>query len=240
MNHNEQKFIKNHALTAERSEIAKYMSSVYLWMTLGIFLTGIVAAFFASTPALINAIVTNKILFYGLIIAEFGLVIFISARIEKINSLTATGLFLLYSAINGATLSIIFLIYTSSSIASTFFITAIGFAGLSATGYITKKDLGPVGSFCSMGLWGLIGFSILSIFFPSMMGPATSKIFGLVGIIVFAGLTAYDTQAIKQMAPLGANGEIQQKSAIMGSLKLYLDFINLFLFMLRFMGNSRD
>lgn len=219
--------------------ISQWMSKVYLWMTGGILLTGTVAYWISNSQELLFTLATNRILFYGLIIAEFALVIWMSAGIQKMSSSMATGLFLLYAAINGATLSVISLIYTAESIQSAFFTTTFAFGGLSAFGYFTKKDLGPVGSFCTMGLFGLVGFGILSFFFPSMMGTTASKIFGLVGIIVFAGLTAYDTQRIKMMAPTG-RGEDVQKGAIMGALKLYLDFINLFLFILRMSGNRRN
>jgi FtsH-binding integral membrane protein len=219
--------------------ISQYMSKVYLWMTIGIMLTGFVAYYISNDQNLMYAIITNKILFYGMIFAEFGLVIWLSAGINKMNSMMATGMFLFYAALNGATLSIFSMIYTAESIQSAFFTSAASFAGLSAFGYVTKKDLGPVGSFCTMGLFGLVGFSILSIFFPSMMGTMTSQIYGLVGIVVFAGLTAYDTQMIKNMAPTSSGTENISKSAIMGALKLYLDFINLFLFILRMSGDRR-
>ncbi|WPU67019.1 Bax inhibitor-1/YccA family protein [Peredibacter starrii] len=219
--------------------VSQYMSKVYLWMTMGILLTGFVAYGVSTSEEILTMILTNKILFYGLIIAEFALVIFLSAGINKMNSLTATAMFLLYAAINGATLSIFSLIYTSESIQSAFFTTTVAFAGLSAFGFVTKRDLGPVGSFCTMGLFGLVGFGLLSIFFPSMMGTTASKIYGLVGIIVFAGLTAYDTQAIKNMAPSARDSEQFQKGAVLGALKLYLDFINLFLFILRMSGDRR-
>lgn len=219
--------------------VSQYMSKVYLWMTLGILLTGFVAYGVSTSEEILSMIVTNKFLFYGLMIAEFGLVILLSAGINKMNSLTATAMFLLYAAINGATLSVFSLIYTSESIQSAFFTTTVAFAGLSAFGFVTKRDLGPVGSFCSMGLFGLVGFGLLSIFFPSLMGTTASKIYGLVGIIVFAGLTAYDTQAIKNMAPSERDSENFQKGAVLGALKLYLDFINLFLFILRMTGSRR-
>lgn len=219
--------------------VSQYMSKVYMWMTLGILLTGFVAYAVATNEEILYTIATNKILFYGMIIAEFGLVIWLSAGINKMNSMMATCMFMLYAALNGATLSIFSLIYTAESIQSAFFTTAFAFGGLSAFGFFTKRDLGPVGSFCSMGLFGLIGFAILSIFFPSMMGTTGSQIYGLVGIVVFAGLTAYDTQVIKNMAPTSQHPENFQKGAIMGALKLYLDFINLFLFILRMSGDRR-
>lgn len=219
--------------------VGQYMSKVYMWMTIGILLTGLVAYSFASDPNLVFTVASNKILYWGLFIAQIGLVMWLSAGINKMNSMMATCLFLVYASLTGVTLSVISLVYTSESIASAFFTTAAGFAGLSAYGFFTKRDLGPVGNFCQMGLWGLVGFSILSIFFPSMMGSTASKVYGLVGIVVFAGLTAYDTQVIKSMALTARNSEEQSKGAILGALKLYLDFINLFLFILRFSGDRR-
>lgn len=218
--------------------LSQYMSKVYMWMTIGILLTGTVAFSVANNPDVLYAIVSNKILFYGMMIAEVGLVIWLSAGINKMTPMTATAMFLLYAALNGATLSVFSMIYTQESIQSAFFTTTFAFGGLSAFGYITKRDLGPVGSFCTMGLFGLFGFAILSIFFPSMMGGMAGQIYGLVGIVVFAGLTAYDTQVIKNMAPVGT-GDHVARGAIMGALKLYLDFINLFLFILRMSGRRK-
>jgi len=219
--------------------VGQYMSKVYMWMTAGILLTGMVAMGFASDLELVYAVASNKILYWGLFIAQIGLVMWLSAGINKMNSLMATCLFLIYASLTGVTLSVISLVYTQESIASAFFTTAAGFAGLSAYGFFTKRDLGPVGNFCQMGLWGLVGFSILSIFFPSMMGSTASKVYGLVGIVVFAGLTAYDTQTIKSMALQARSAEEHNKGAILGALKLYLDFINLFLFLLRMSGDRR-
>jgi FtsH-binding integral membrane protein len=224
---------------AQSLVVGQYMSKVYMWMTMGILLTGLVAFGFASDPELVFTVASNKILYWGLFIAQIGLVMWLSAGINKMNSMMATCLFLVYASLTGVTLSVISLVYTSESIASAFFTTAAGFAGLSAYGFFTKRDLGPVGNFCQMGLWGLVGFSILSIFFPSMMGSTASKVYGLVGIVVFAGLTAYDTQAIKAMALQARSSEEQSKGAILGALKLYLDFINLFLFILRMQGDRR-
>jgi len=219
--------------------ISQYMSKVYMWMTLGILVTAAVAAYVSTNEQILMTIVQNKILFYGLIFAEFGLVIWLSAGINRMSALTATSMFIFYAAINGATLSIFSLIYTAASIQSAFFTSTAAFAGLSAFGYFTKRDLGPVGSFCTMGVFGLVGFGLLSMFFPSMMSSTASKVYGLVGILVFAGLTAYDTQKIKNMAPSERDGESYQKGAIMGALKLYLDFVNLFLFILRMSGDRR-
>ncbi|MBA2404363.1 MAG: Bax inhibitor-1/YccA family protein [Bdellovibrionales bacterium] len=219
--------------------VGQYMSKVYMWMTIGILLTGMVAMGFASDPNLVFTVASNKILYWGLFIAQIGLVLWLSAGINKMNSMMATCLFLVYASLTGVTLSVISLVYTQESIASAFFTTAAGFAGLSAYGFFTKRDLGPVGNFCQMGLWGLVGFSILSMFFPSMMGTTASKVYGLIGIVVFAGLTAYDTQAIKAMAVHSRSAEEHHKGAILGALKLYLDFINLFLFILRMSGDRR-
>ena len=219
--------------------VGQYMSKVYMWMTVGILLTGLVATAFASDAELVFTVASNKILYWGLFIAQIGLVMWLSAGINKMNAMMATCLFLIYASLTGVTLSVISLVYTQESIASAFFTTAAGFAGLSAYGFFTKRDRGPVGNFCQMGLWGLVGFSILSIFFPSMMGTTASKVYGLVGIVVFAGLTAYDTQAIKSMALQARTAEEQSKGAILGALKLYLDFINLFLFILRMQGDRR-
>lgn len=213
--------------------VTEYMSRVYLWMTLGILLTGLVAWGVGNNQELMYALVTNRILFFGLIIAEFALVIWLSARINKMSFSMASSMFMVYAGLNGVTLSVFSMIYTAESVQTAFFTTTAAFAGLSGFGYVTKRDLGPVGSFCTMGLFGLVGFAILSIFFPSMMGTNASKIYGIAGIVIFAGLTAYDTQRIKSMAHGHSNG------AILGALKLYLDFINLFLFVLRMMGRRR-
>ena len=223
------------------AENARFMTKVYTWMTFGIFLTAIIAYYVASTPSLIMAVVTNKVLFYGLIIAQLGAVFGLSAFINKISAMAATFIYLLYASLTGITLSTIFLAYTASSIQGAFFVTAFSFAGLSLFGYVTKKDLGPLGTFVHMGLWGLIGFSIMSWIFPSLMGPVSSRVFSIVGVIVFAGLTAYDTQKIKQMNIIGNEGtEEDKKETILGALTLYLDFINLFLMILRLMGGRRD
>lgn len=221
-------------------ETARFMSGVYRWMTMGILLTAIISYYIGNSRQLVETILMNKILFYGLMIGEIGLVIFISARIQKLKAMTATLLYLLYSALNGVTLAVIFLIYTQESIFSVFLTTAIAFGGLSAFGYLTKKDLGPIGTFCTMGLWGLVGFGLLSFIFPSLMGARTSWVYNIVGLIVFSGLTAYDTQKIKSMGrDLREGSEEGQKMTIIGALKLYLDFINLFLFLLRLMGGKR-
>jgi FtsH-binding integral membrane protein len=222
------------------AENARFMSRVYGWMTGGLCLTGAVAWNVAGNPALVQTIFGNRLLFWGLIIAQLGAVAVLSGLINKISGLTATVIYFLYAGLTGLTLSSIFLLYTGSSIAQVFGVTAFGFAGLSGFGYVTKRDLGPVGSFCMMGLFGMVGFALLSMFFPSLMTGGASFVFSIVGIIVFAGLTAYDTQRIKAMnVPGTEDTDAGRKSAIFGALTLYLDFINLFLSLLRLSGRRR-
>ncbi len=219
---------------------ARFMSQVYGWMTGGLCLTGAVAWNVASSPSLVQAIFGNRLLFWILIIAQLGTVFALSGLINRISGLTATVIYFLYAGLTGLTLSSIFLAYTGSSIAGVFGVTAFGFAGLSGVGYMTKRDLGPVGSFCMMGLFGLVGFGLLSMLFPALMSEGASFVFSIVGVIVFAGLTAYDTQKIKAMNDPGNEGtDAGRKTAIFGALTLYLDFINLFLSLLRLTGRRR-
>jgi FtsH-binding integral membrane protein len=209
-------------------------------MTGGLCVTGLVAWNVAGDPALVQTIFGNRLLFWALIIAQLGAVAALSFLINKISGAVATVIYILYAALTGLTLSSIFLLYTGSSIAEVFGVTAFGFAGLSGFGLVTKRDLGPVGSFCMMGLFGLIGYAVLSMFLPSLMGAGGSFVFSIVGIIVFAGLTAYDTQRIKAMNVPGNEGtDAGRKTAIFGALTLYLDFINLFLSLLRLSGRRR-
>ena len=164
----------------------------------------------------------------------------LQAAMKKLGAASATAIYLGYAALVGVTFSVLFLVYTRDSIAHVFLLTAGGFAGLSGFGYVTKRDLGPVGSFCMMGLFGMIGFGLVSIFFPSVMTETASKVYGIVGVVVFAGLTAYDTQKIKAMNMIGNEGTAEDhKEAIYGALRLYLDFINLFLSLLRLFGKRR-
>jgi FtsH-binding integral membrane protein len=223
--------------TQAQVQVNSFIRNVYNWMAIGLGITGFVAYYVAHTPALAQMIFSNQILFFGLIIAELGLVIAISARIQKMQASTATALFVLYSALNGATLSMIFLIYTASSITSTFFICAGTFVACSIYGWTTKRDLTSVGGFMAMGLIGIIIASVVNIFLRS---PAMHMIISYIGVIVFVGLTAYDTQHLKNMAmtqPDGLEAGVVRKGAILGALKLYLDFINLFLMLLRIFGN---
>lgn len=223
-----------------RSETtAGFMTRVYQWMSIGILLTAGVSTYIGTNEQLAMTIATNKPLFWGVIIAQLGVVIGLSALINRMSALMAMGLFLFYSALTGVTFSTIFLIYTQASIQSAFFTTAAGFAGLSAFGFFTKKDLGPIGTFCTMGLFGLVGYSLLAMFFPAMMGGAAGMVYSIIGLLIFAGLTAYDTQKIKLMGQHAASSEERSKYTVLGALTLYLDFINLFMIILRFTGDRR-
>ena len=210
------------------------MRKVYVWMTLALVITGATAYGVATSPGLMMTIATNRLLFWGLIIAEFGLVVAISAAINKLSLTTATLLFILYSVINGATLSFIFAIYTMSSIASVFFITAGTFAVMAVIGYTTKKDLTSMGKILFMALIGIIIATVVNIFLKS---TGVEMIVSYLGVLIFVGLTAYDSQKIKQMLLTAPDaGEGAQKLALLGALSLYLDFVNLFIYLLRIFG----
>ncbi|MCG2754466.1 MAG: Bax inhibitor-1/YccA family protein [Desulfobacteraceae bacterium] len=219
--------------------VNEFIRSVYNWMAIGLGLTGFIAFYVSSSPNLIKLIYGNQLLFFGLIIGELALVFYLSARVQKIQASTATALFILYAALNGATLSIIFLIYTSASITSTFFICAATFVACSIYGMVTKRDLTSLGGFLTMGLIGIIIASVVNMFIRS---SGMNLIISYIGVFVFVGLTAYDTQKLKSMAisqPAGLEAGVVRKGAIMGALALYLDFINLFLMLLRILGNRR-
>ena len=214
------------------------MRKVYLWMTLALVITGFTSYYVASSEALITAIMTNQILFWGLVIGEFALVFGLSAAINKLSLTTATLMFVLYSVINGATLSFIFLVYTYSSITNVFFITAGTFAVMALFGYFTKTDLTSIGKILMMALIGIIIATIVNFFTKS---EGLAVILNYLGVLVFVGLTAYDSQKIKQMLMTAPDaGEGTQKLALLGALSLYLDFINLFLYLLRIFGSRRD
>lgn len=219
------------------AHVNSFILSVYNWMAMGLGLTGIVAYYIAGSQEMLNIIFGNRIVFYGLIIAELGFVFYLSARIQKISSGAATSLFMIYAALNGATMAAIFLLYTRSSIVSTFFICAATFGVCSLYGMVTKRDLTSIGNFMIMGLIGIIIASIVNFFVQS---SAMAMIINYVGVLVFVGLTAYDTQKIKQMAlsqPADLDSGTVRKGAIIGALSLYLDFINMFLFLLRILGD---
>jgi len=216
----------------------EFIRRVYNWMGLGLAATALVALYTSGNPRLLGMIFGNSLVFFGLILAELGLVIWLSAGINRLQFSTASAMFFIYSALNGLTLSVIFLAYTRASIASTFFVTAGTFGAMSFYGYTTKRDLSSWGSFLFMGLIGVILASVVNIFLRS---PGIYWVVTYAGILVFVGLTAYDTNKLKEMALAGfADAESESKSAVMGALALYLDFINLFLMLLRVLGSRRD
>lgn len=210
------------------------MRKVYVWMSLALVITGFTAYYVASNESLLMTIVTNQILFWGLVIAELVLVIALSAAINKLSLTVATFMFVAYSVINGVTLSFIFIVYAMSSIASAFLITAGTFAAMALFGYFTKTDLTSMGKILMMALVGIIIATIVNIFLKS---SGLEMILNYLGVLVFVGLTAYDSQKIKQMLLQAPDaGEGAQKIALLGALSLYLDFINLFLYILRLFG----
>lgn len=226
--------------TQTQVRVNAFVRSVYNWMAIGLGLTGLVAYYVASSETLLRLIFGNQILFFGLIIGELAMVFYLSARINRLQASTATGLFLFYAFLNGVTLSVIFIVYSRTSIASTFFICAATFAASSVFGWMTKRDLTGMGNFMAMGLIGIIIASVVNIF---LKNSGMHMIIGYIGVLVFVGLTAYDTQKIKSMAmtqPDDIGAGVIRKGAIMGALSLYLDFINLFLMMLRIFGGGRD
>lgn len=216
--------------------VTAFLSKVYGWMFLGLLITAGTAVVTASSQTLIETFILNRILFWGLVIAELGLVFYLSARVDKIAPGTAAGLFMLYSALTGITSSVILLVYTGASIASTFVITAAMFGALALFGTFTKRSLAGVGQFMFMGLIGLIIASIVGLFWQN---SALQFVISVVGVLVFTGLTAWDAQRLKEMSVALPDGRVGSY-AVVGALSLYLDFINLFFFLLRFMGGRRD
>lgn len=222
----------------ERSAQLSLFRQVYLWMAMALVITGFMAMLVAESTTLLSLIFSSKLTFFGLIIAELALVWYLSARIDRISFTTATLMFIIYSLLNGAMLSSVFLLYTASSIASTFFITAGTFGVMCVYGYLTKRDLTSLGNLCLMAVIGLIIAGLVNLFLQSSL---MSLIVSGIGVLVFVGLTAYDSQKIKRML-LQEGLEVNdstRKIALLGSLTLYLDFINLFLYLLRFLGNRR-
>ena len=220
------------------SVVATLMRNVYIWMTLALVITGLTAMVTAKSEALMTFIFTNNWAVIALMILQLGLVFFFSARLNRMSFSTATAVFILYSAITGLTFSSIFVVFSMSSIATTFFITAGMFAAMALVGSFTKKDLSGMGKFALMALIGLIIAGIVNMFLRNAM---MDFIVSGIGVLVFAGLTAYDSQKIRQMLQMQSEiNESTQKLALLGSLSLYLDFINIFLYLLRFFGSSRD
>lgn len=217
----------------DAKRVAEYITKVYGWMFLGLVLTSVVAYLTANSPALIQYLKANQRVFFGLMIGELFLVGYLIIRVHKLSVQTATLLFLAYAALNGVMFGMILLIYTGSSIAGTFAITAGTFGIMSAVGYYTKTDLTSFGKLMFMGLIGIIIASVVNIFLQS---SGLYWIISYVGVAVFVGLIAYDTQKIKAYALIEDN-ETRKKGAIMGALALYLDFVNLFLMLLRLFGS---
>ncbi|MFG1174949.1 Bax inhibitor-1 family protein [Erwiniaceae bacterium CAU 1747] len=220
------------------SGLSTYMAQVYGWMTCGLLLTAFVSWYAANTPEVMQLVFANRITFFGLIIVQLGLVVVLSMMVHKLSGTVATGIFMLYSALTGLTMASIFLVYTYSSIASTFVVTAGMFGAMSLWGYTTRRDLSGMGSMLFMALIGIVLASLVNLWLKStaLMWAVT-----YIGVVVFVGLTAYDTQKLKNM---GESINVEDKEnlrrySIMGALTLYLDFINLFLMLLRIFGNRR-
>lgn len=230
---------QNQVIQSVNTAYRTLMGKVYLWMTLALAVTGLTSLYVASSPGLVQSIFASRGTFWLLVIAELALVFILSARIMKMSFSTAGIMFALYSVLNGVTMSFIFIAYTSTSIATAFFVTAGMFAAMSFIGFVTKKDLSSFGSFFTMALIGLIIASVVNIFLNSSV---MYWIITYVGVLLFVGLTAYDTQKIKHML-MEYGDEVNdgtQKLALLGSLTLYLDFINLFLYILRLFGNNKE
>ncbi len=233
----EREYIRHSSVDAVAAEQQQFMVRVYNWMGAGLGITGVMAFYIANTPTMLNILMGNPILPIVLIVAQIGLVFWLASRVMQMSVSQATGVFLLYAGLTGITFSTLFVVYTAASITSTFLVTAGTFSAMSFYGYTTKKDLTSLGSFLFMGLIGLIIASLVNMF---MQSPMLHWIITYAGVLIFVGLTAYDTQKIKEMNILGNEGTDEDtKEAIRGALTLYLDFINLFLMLLRIMGDRR-
>lgn len=216
--------------------VAGFLRAVYGWMCVGLGLTALVAFQVANTPAILHYLLSNQLVYVGLILAELGLVFYLSARVTRLAAETAVALFVAYAALNGVTLSLVLLAYTGQSVADTFAVTAGMFGALALFGSTTKRSLAGVGQFMYMGLVGLVLASLVGLFWHS---SALQFLISSVGVLVFTGLAAWDAQRLKQMALAAPEGQTRSL-AIVGALSLYLDFINLFLSLLLFVGNRRE
>ena len=228
------------ALTLSRAELETrtFISGVYHWMLYGLGMTGVVAWWAASRPALTRALIQDPMLLIILLVIELGLVFVLAGWVQKMTAAEAAVTYLAYAALNGLTMSFVFLLYTAASIALVFFVTAAMFAVMSVYGYLTKANLTAIGNICLMGLVGLIIASIANLFLGN---PALYWATTYVGVLVFVGLTAYDTQKMRELAVTGLDDpEIERKEEIVGALQLYLDFLNLFLELLRILGREKD
>jgi FtsH-binding integral membrane protein len=219
---------------AER--VGVFLRAVYGWMCAGLAITAATAWIVAGSPALVAAIATNRLLFWGLIIGQLGIVLALSVRVQRLAPATAALLFVAYSALTGVTMSFVLLAFTGESIATTFLVTAGMFGALAAYGTVTPRSLEGFGQFLFMGLIGVVLASIVGLFWHN---DAFQFVVSFIGVIVFAGLAAYDAQRLKAMALATPEGHLGSY-AVVGALTLYLDFINLFLFLLRFTGNRRE
>lgn len=218
-----------HARTSE----AEFLWQVYRWMSIGLALTGVIAWWVASTPALAQAVFSNPVVFYGAMIAEVVMVLVFAARASRMSFVSAAVLFTTYAALNGVTMAMVFLVYTASSVGQVFLVCAGAFACLSAYGATTKRDLTAMGQFLFFGVIGLVIASVLNIFLKS---ATIYWVTSYAGVLIFAGLTAYDNQKLRRMYALqGESGNL----ALHGALTLYLDFVNLFLMALRIFGRRR-
>ena len=225
--------------TQTQVRVNSFVRSVYNWMAAGLALTGFVAYYVSTSEAILRLVFGTPMVLMVLVIAELGLVFSLASRVHKMQASTATALFVVYSALNGVTLSSIFLVYARTSIVSVFFICAATFLACSVFGWMTRRDLTSMGNFMAMGLIGIIIASLANMFFKSY---GLQTIISYIGVLVFVGLTAYDTQKLKNMAlsqPAGLEAGVIRKGAIMGALSLYLDFINLFIMLLHIFGGSR-
>jgi len=215
--------------------VTAFLRAVYGWMCAGLAITAATAWFVAGSPAVMHAIVANRPVFWMLAIAQLGLVVVLSARVDKLSASAASALFIVYSALTGVTMSFVLLAYTGESVASTFLITAAMFGALALYGTFTRRSLAGMGHFMFMGLIGLLIASVIGFFWQN---DGLQFMISLVGVIVFTGLTAWDAQRLKEMA-LATPGGVATQYAVVGALALYLNFINLFLFLLRFLGGRR-
>lgn len=224
---------------SQQLAMSRFVSRTYGWMFFGLMLTGIVSYVVSTNEAIVQTVLMNRGIFFAVIIAELALVMGLTMAYNRLSAGAATLGFLAYSALNGVTFAVVFLVYTMSSIGQVFMITAGMFGGLALYGSVTKKDLTGIGTFVGMGLWGLILLGLANFFFRS---EALSLGLGLAGVVIFSGLTAYDAQRIRSMAYAHASGGSRaegDKGAIFGALMLYLNFINLFWSLLRLFGERR-
>jgi FtsH-binding integral membrane protein len=221
---------------SEAARVSAFLQKVYGWMFVGLSITAAVALGVSSSPGLLQTLVSNPVLYIGLFIVELGLVWYLSARVSGMAPSTAAGLFVAYSALNGVTISVILLRYTGTSVVTAFLSTAGMFGALAVYGSVTKRSLAGVGQFAFMGLVGIIIASLVGFFWHS---DTLQFVISVIGVIVFTGLTAWDAQRMRQMALAADDGPGLGSYAVVGALALYLDFINLFLFILRLFGDNR-